>query len=203
MKQATGRLAAQINKSAATPNTPLGTDTVFAGMPSLLISMGGVDTLGAARDVLQFQTTKPGWQEQKAGIFSNTLTGGSNGNAAAGNLTLLGGGGHTELASANPNPGDSAPGATQVFATVFGAAMPGNVLVFDQTQPAHNQPDTSVSGAVPDLLLGQSFGNKGITLEFGGAPRQGGPHGVQLRDGTEVRISGAPQQGIVEIILPK
>ena len=56
---------------------------------------------------------------------------------------------------------------------------------------------------MPDLLLGQSFGNKGITLEFGGAPRQGGPHGVQLRDGTEVRISGAPQQGIVEIILPK
>ena len=198
MKLATGSLATQINRSAVNPNisqgvtTPgaavlgaavlgtaaLGADTVFAGTLSLLISIAGVDTLGSASHLLQFQNTKHGGPGQRAGNLPNTPMGGGNGNAAAaGNLTLLGGGGYTEVTPANSNPADSFPGAAQAMATVFGAAMPADVLIFNQIQPALNQPNSMVVGAVPNLLLGQSFGNPGITLEFGGAHKPGGAQG--------------------------
>lgn len=204
-KLAANRLSKQINQSAVNSNlVVVGADTVFAGTSSLLISLGGMDTLGSSRDFIQFQVPQPGGYNRQTNPVQSTLPGGTNVSfAAAGNLTLMGAG---YSVAAPPAPTDSVMGSAQSIATVFGAAIPGSVLTFNQAPIPVNQPPSaavSVSGAAPDLLLGWSFDAPGYTVVLGAGSSFGGPPGPLGRNGTDVRFTGAPKQGAIEFIFPK
>ena len=217
-KLALGRVSQQINQSAvnarsapSSANTVAGgADTIFAGTSSLLISVGGVNTLGASSQVIQFQTPGHG---RRSGPAPSTPTVGAPtvgtyvGFAAAGNLTLVGGG-YIAPSAAPSGPADSLAGGTQTIATVFGAAMAGSVLVLDpgQTQagqiPAGQPPNTAVSvtGAAPDLLVGWSFAAPGYTVTLGGGTIMSS---TPSHIGPDVQFIGLTKQGAMEIVFPK
>ena len=214
---ATNRISNQINQSAVNssivvaPNSNAastiggGADTIFAGSSSLLISLGGVDTLGSGPAIIQFHSSRHAAFGQNASPLATLPGAAANISfAATGNLTLLGGV-YVDPPSASLGPTDSLAGGAQAIATVFGAAMVGSVLVFDQgqtnaLQPPH--PVVSVAGAAPDLLLGWTFGVPGYTLNFAGGQNLGGSAGAHLRDGTDVRFASLPRQGAIEIVFP-
>lgn len=209
-KLAVGQLSTQINRSAVNPNAAPalspGADTIYAGIPGLLIGIGGVDTLGSARDLIQFQYSRHSGARINPAFGAGTPMGGASISfAAAGNLTLSGSA-QVVLASAHANVTASVAGSTGTIATVFGAAMPGSIVTFEQGQPAASPPraaDVSVGGGMPDLLLGWSFGRHGVTLELGGGQVAGPNKGAQPRDSTDVRITGLLAFNPVEITLPK
>lgn len=209
-KTTSGLLSSSINQSAIVPNgasgTAAGADTIFAGAPNLLISIGGVDTLGSGRELIEFLGGHHGGHGSTSGGTQHTLGGGTDISfAASGNLTLLGGG-YTDLTPAVIPHSDSPGGASQMIATVFGAATTGGSLPLDYHAPQHggtNAPVASVGGAAPDLLVGWTFGQPGYTLDFSTQNQPGTTGGARLRDGTEVQIVGLPNHGVVEVSFNK
>ena len=177
--------------------TSFGADTVFAGTPSLLISMGGVDTLRAAHDVLEFRTPP----RASHAAAENTPMGGANISfAAAGNLTLLGG---SDVTLPMPDPLRTDMGG---LTTVFGAAMSGGFMDLVRDQPAGATHGTA--GGMVDLLLDWSLPPSGTVLEFRGreagvAPPTGPANHATLGDGTNIHLSSPSRDGIMELLFSK
>jgi hypothetical protein len=184
---------------AVPQSSALGADTISAGTQNLLISIGGVDTLGT----LQFPMGQHGHKHAAANTQPVTPGGSANiGFAAAGNLTLLGGA-FTVQAAAATTPAPPTPPEPGID-TVFGAAMAGSVMVFDHGQPAvtgHHDTVASAAKAPADLLLGWTFPEPGQTVDLGKPANAG--KGAHLSDGTDVQITGLPEKGVIEVIFHK
>jgi hypothetical protein len=197
-KSAAGLVSSQINQSAISTSAAAGADTVHAGTPSLLISMGGVDTLGSGSGVLQLLGHHHGAHAASASTTPDTPAATPEITfAASGNLTLLGGG-FTEMTPAPTPPAGSAG----MIPTVFGAATGSGGMAVDLTPGGSMQEHiASVAGGAPDLLLGWSFPQSGVTLDF--APQAGHGGGAKLRDGTEIQIGNLPKNGVIDVIFNK
>jgi len=205
-KLAGGLISSQINQSAISHNATPGADTVFAGTPSLLISLVGVDTLGAGSGSVQFLSTHPGTHHggHGKGVAAAQDTPPTDleiSYAASGNLTLLGGG----FAELTPASGvDSVASAAGMIPTVFGAATGTGSLAMDLTPGGSmHEAIASIAGTAPDLLLGWSFPQPSVTLNFATPAGPGNAGGAKLRDGTEVQIGSLPKHGVIDIIFNK
>lgn len=199
------KLSVLFNKSTLNPNLSPGADTIYAGTPSLLIGMGGVDTLDAGHGIIQFHSPRNEGHDQDTIFGANTTFGGASISfAAAGNLTLPGGG-QIDLTPADPDRVNSAPGATEGIATVFGSALAGDLLVLHDHPPASPPPDPhSPDGKpAPDLLLGWSFGRAGYTMDLGDPPGHDTAANPPTYDGGHIQITDISQLKPTEILLPK
>jgi len=205
-KHASSLISSQINQSAISQNAAPGADTVFAGTPSLLISVVGMDTLGAGSGSVQFLGTHHGSHHggygKGAALAQDTPpTDPAISFAASGNLTLLGGG----FAELTPASGvDSVTSAAGMIPTVFGAATGTGSLAMDLTPGGSmHEAIASIAGTAPDLLLGWSFPQPSVTLDFATPAGPGNASGAKLRDGTEVQIGSLPKHGVIDIIFNK